>query len=84
MDNLQLATGAEGSRDLANLLPKKVAQDINRYVSEQSWARLLFNVNRDLVGSTGLSISYPLKEKSVAMRLGEMGEILTGQGEWAE
>jgi len=84
LQNLELATGAEGQRDLANLLPKKVAADINRYVAEQSWGRLLFAVNRDLVGATGLAISYPLKEKTVAMRLGDMGEVLTSQGEWAE
>lgn len=81
--NLDLATGASGARDLAALLPQKLAQDINRYVAEQSWARKLFLVNRDLVGATGLSISYPLKEKSVAMRLSDMGEMLVGQGEWS-
>jgi hypothetical protein len=84
LDNLQLASGAEGARDFAALLPKKIAQDINRYVAEQAWARQVFSVNRDLVGATGLTISYPLKEKSIAMRLGDMGEVLTGQGEWSE
>lgn len=84
LENLELATGASGARDLENLLPKKVARDINRYVVEQSWARKVFRVNRDLVGATGLSINYPLKEKSVAMRLSDMGEILVNQGDFAE
>jgi hypothetical protein len=81
--NLDLATGASGARDLAALLPAKIARDINRYVAEQAWARKLFVVNRDLVGATGLSITYPLKEKSVAMRLSDAGEVLNGQGEWS-
>lgn len=82
--NLDLATGASGARDLASLLPQKVAQDINRYVAEQAWARKLFVVNRDLIGASGLSITYPLKEKSVAGRLSDMGEVLIGQGEWSD
>lgn len=84
LENLELATGGSGVRDIASLLPKKVSHDISRYIAEQGWARKVFMVNRDLVGATGLTISYPLKEKSVAMRLGDMGEVLTGQGEWKE
>jgi hypothetical protein len=84
LENLSLATGASGTRDLANLLQKKVAKDINRYVAEQAWARKLFTLNRDLVGATGLSINYPLKEKSIATRLSDMGEVLVGQGGWTE
>jgi len=44
----------------------------------------LASEDRDLVGATGLTISYPLKEKSVAMRLSDMGEPLIAQGEWGE
>jgi hypothetical protein len=84
LENLSLATGAIGARDLASLLPKKVAHDISRYVAQTAWARKVFVVNRDLVGATGLTISYPLKEKSVAMRLSDLGEILNGQGEWKD
>lgn len=84
LENLELATGASGARDLENLLPKKVTQDISRYIMEHAWARQVFRVNRDLVGAQGLSINYPLKEKSVAMRLSDMGEILVGQGEFSE
>lgn len=84
LDNLTGVTGAAGVRDLAALLPHKVAREINRYVAEQAWARKVFMVNRDLVGASGLTIKYPLKEKSLAMRLSDMGELLTGQGEWKE
>ncbi|HEV8358938.1 MAG TPA: hypothetical protein VGR28_00640, partial [Candidatus Thermoplasmatota archaeon] len=84
LENLALATGSSGARDLASLLPHKVSRDINRYVEEQAWARKVFAINRDLVGASGLTIKYPLKEKSVAMKLSDMGDILTGQGEWKE
>jgi hypothetical protein len=82
LENLAMATGSTGTRDLAGLLPAKVAKDISRYVAEQAWARRLFVVNRDLVGATGLTINYPLKEKTVAKRVSEMAELLNAQGEW--
>lgn len=84
LENLELATGAGGARDLENLLPQKLARDISRYVQEHAWARQVFRVNRDLVGAQGLSINYPLKEKSLAMRLSDMGEVFLGQGEFNE
>lgn len=84
LENLDLATGASGAQDLANLLPKQVARDINRYVIENSFARTVFTENEDLVGAQGLTINYPLKEKTIAHKLSDMGDVLIGQGEFSE
>lgn len=83
LEHLDLATGASGEADLDALLPTKVAGDINRLIQENSFARQVFRPNEDLVGATGLSISYPLKERTIAQRLSDMGEVLVDQGEFS-
>ena len=71
--------GASGIEDLSNLIVKQIAEEIVKPVYE-GFARKMFRPSTQLIGQPGLTIRFPKKDKTIAARVEELGEVLIGQG----